>query len=222
MNSYQTKGYSQYGASMGRGSDLPEDSAGPLTIRKVPIDAGGYDPGGAYWGSPADLYCVTDEDGRTSYQRAASFDAARAKFPRATWAEPSLVAADIEDMLTAYIEAALWSTNDESDESGGAPFDDNYSAADLDPLTREKMRGDCIRFVEHNAWTFAHILSTGDLDWTQVGHDFWLSRNGHGVGFRDRKCYAGHEQDLDDACGWRTTFGEVNLYLDDDGKIHQG
>lgn len=217
MNSYQTKGYSQYGASMGRGSDLPEDTTAALTIRKVPIDAGGYDPGGAYWGTPANLYCVSDEDGRTSYQRAASFEAVRAMFPRATWAPATIDASDIEDMLTAYIEAALWSTNDESTEDGGEPFDSNYSSADVDLDTLRAMRDDCIRFVEHNGWTFAYLATVTDIDWSQVGHDFWLTRNGHGVGFSDRDCYAGREKDLHEQA---RRFREVPLYLGDDGKIH--
>jgi len=40
------------GAGMGRTSGLPENFAGPLQLRHVPLDSGGYDPGGAYWGSP--------------------------------------------------------------------------------------------------------------------------------------------------------------------------
>jgi hypothetical protein len=32
----------------------------------VPIDSGGYDPGGAYWGHGAPLYCVEGDGLRTS------------------------------------------------------------------------------------------------------------------------------------------------------------
>lgn len=42
----------QYGASMGRGSNLPGDfdQSQPVRLRHVPLDEGGYDEGGAYWG----------------------------------------------------------------------------------------------------------------------------------------------------------------------------
>jgi hypothetical protein len=45
---YYTKGCTPYGADMGRRSDLPRDTKGPLRVCRVPLDEGGYDPGGAY------------------------------------------------------------------------------------------------------------------------------------------------------------------------------
>lgn len=49
-----------------------------------------------------------------------------------------------------------------------------------------------------------------------VGHDFWLSRNGHGAGFFDR----GNEDVWDELQDAAKKFKEVDLYLGDDGKIH--
>lgn len=42
----------QCGASLGRGSNSPGDfdRRQPVRLRHVPLDAGGYDEGGAYWG----------------------------------------------------------------------------------------------------------------------------------------------------------------------------
>jgi hypothetical protein len=44
----------QYGASMGRSHEAGTvgdfDRAQPVRLRKVPLNAGGYDEGGAYWG----------------------------------------------------------------------------------------------------------------------------------------------------------------------------
>ena len=65
---YQTKGYSQYGASMGRSGSLP-DAEGTLTLRHVALVDGGYDHGGAYWGGPNNLYMVTDAEGGVAYHR---------------------------------------------------------------------------------------------------------------------------------------------------------
>ncbi len=48
----------RYGAPMGRGDYGPADAdraiARQVHLRQVPLDAGGYDPGGAYWGHAAD------------------------------------------------------------------------------------------------------------------------------------------------------------------------
>lgn len=62
----------RYGAPMGRGGDVLDPDAGPLTARRVTLDAGGYDAGGAYWGQGAPLWRVTDADGATDYVRAAT------------------------------------------------------------------------------------------------------------------------------------------------------
>ena len=51
--------------------------------------------------------------------------------------------ADIDDMLAGYIEAALFSTNDESTPEGGEPLDNNYNESDLTPECRAGMREDC-------------------------------------------------------------------------------
>jgi hypothetical protein len=78
-----SKASSKYGASMGRSSDLDYSATGKLKLERVPLDSGGYDPGGAYWGGGVPLYIAYDEDGRTLYFRARDRDAAKAKFPNA-------------------------------------------------------------------------------------------------------------------------------------------
>lgn len=228
MHDYQTKGCSRYGASMGRRSDIENDTTAKLSIRKVPLDQGGYDPGGAYWGTPNDLYMVSDEDGGVAYLRAASFDAAKAKFPRATWAFAAWSEDDIADMVQGYAECALWSsTTDDPDfegepenNPGGYPLDAEHNTSDIAPETMKGMLADCLRFVQFNAWTLAAIATETEIDWSRLGHDFWLSRNGHGAGFGDGDWPDPWDDMLHDACGWRTSFGEVNLYVGDDGKIY--
>ena len=49
-----------------------------------------------------------------------------------------------------------------------------------------------------------------------AGHDFWLTRNGHGAGFWDRGLGEAGKK-LTDAAH---AFGECNLYLGDDDVIH--
>jgi hypothetical protein len=131
---------------------------------------------------------------------------------------------DLEDFLSAYIEAALWSTNDESDESGGNPLDDNYSRADIEPDTLEQMRAECNAFLAGGA---AELIDAepnpprgrdGSNRWEMAGHDFWLTRCGHGAGFWD-----GDWPENGDALTELSEKAEERwLYLGDDGKIYQG
>lgn len=118
---------------------------------------------------------------------------------------------DFDVFVHQYMVTALWSTNDESTPEGGEPMDANYTVDDIDSETVEKMKADCRKFLEANA---------EDIDgrYEDGGHDFWLSRNNHGAGYWDG--------DWPEVAGERLTdaahkFGEVNLYVGDDGKIHQ-
>lgn len=87
---YHKKGADRYGAHMGRASELSYDTHGHLRITQVPLDRGGYDPGGAYWGIGERLYMaesVGNADlGQVRYFRAKDRAAAVRKFPKATFA----------------------------------------------------------------------------------------------------------------------------------------
>jgi hypothetical protein len=74
----------KYGAPMGRGGLQPENYAAfagkRVHLRRVRLDSGGYDRGGAYWGTGAPLFCAwDDESGEEAYLRAKDRDAAKAK-----------------------------------------------------------------------------------------------------------------------------------------------
>jgi hypothetical protein len=111
------------------------------------------------------------------------------------------------DLFTeSYIETALWSSTDDSDR----PLDDNFDETDIAKETLDQMIEDCKDFQQAN-WSDI----SGDL--RRAGHDFWLTRNGHGAGFWDG--------DWPGEVGRRLTdnskaYGSVTLYVGDDGKIH--
>ena len=86
-----------------------------------------------------------------------------------------------ETILTAYLECALWASTDESTESGGEPLDQNYSILDFTTHARRDAMRDIRAFLRLTA----EIDSSAWSD-EQLGHDFWLTRNGHGAGFWDR------------------------------------
>ena len=62
-----SKGYSSWGADMGRRDIMPEDPSKPikLWLQRLKWVDGDYDQGGAYWGHiPGDsIYCAWSNDG---------------------------------------------------------------------------------------------------------------------------------------------------------------
>ena len=76
----------RYGAPLGRMSGpfrRLDPDAGLLYLRRVRLDAGGYDPGGAYWGHGAPLFVAMDQAGETAFFRARSRGAAKAELAEA-------------------------------------------------------------------------------------------------------------------------------------------
>lgn len=130
------------------------------------------------------------------------------------WVLPVSVAIEKLDTFTrAYIECALWSSTDNADpETGGEPLDKNYDIEDITRETLEHMIKDCADFQQANTGL---LESAGDA--SQNGHDFWLTRNGHGAGFwgRGYRKYVGDT--LSDAS---KAYGCFDLYVGDDDKIY--
>lgn len=127
--------------------------------------------------------------------------------------------AGLDEFTMAYLEAALWSTNDESDDNGGEPMDKNYDFDDIAPEALEKVKADCAKFQADNAdWiNRKHCLNYSTTPEARAGHDFWLTRNGHGAGFWDGDWSKESEAVLTVAS---KKFGEVNPYVGDDGKLY--
>lgn len=70
---------SAYGAPMGRhGRGHNVEAESPLYLRRVRLDAGGYDPGGAYWGVGVPLFEYFDNEWSiVGFLRAADREAAK-------------------------------------------------------------------------------------------------------------------------------------------------
>ncbi len=108
-------------------------------------------------------------------------------------------------ILEHYLNCALWSSTDDNDN----PLDENYDIDDIDQSAKDESLEDINGFLD-----IAGTLLDGQTD-EQIGHDFWLTRNGHGAGFWDRGLEHGDE--LTKLC---EPFGSVDLYAGDDGKLH--
>lgn len=113
------------------------------------------------------------------------------------------------DLFTrAYVEAALWSSMDDE----GDALQEKYGADDIAPEYLAKMVEDCREFQD----AMGDILAdAGNAE--QNGHDFWLTRCGHGAGFWDRGYAERVSRLLTDECA---TWGNVDLYVGDDGRIY--
>jgi hypothetical protein len=64
----------RYGAPMGRREDgyLGTSPRHSVRLFRVRLDSGGYDDGGAYWGTGEPLWCAIDGDGNRQFMRAPS------------------------------------------------------------------------------------------------------------------------------------------------------
>lgn len=112
----------------------------------------------------------------------------------------------------AFLEAALWSSHDNADDSGGEPLDENYDISDFDPGSLARLLRDCDAFEADNA---ALLEQAGTRE--QNGHDFWLTRCGHGAGFWDR----GYSRSVGDALTKVSkAYGNVDLTVEGDGHIY--
>jgi hypothetical protein len=114
------------------------------------------------------------------------------------------------DLLRQYLEAAAWADS---------PDGENWEnlAWSKDALTRARI--DCITFYRLAFSIIGELDEDGTSGEYHYGHDFWLTRQGHGAGFWDG--------DYPDPAGDQLTeiskkFGETDVYLGDDGQIHLG
>ena len=113
------------------------------------------------------------------------------------------------DDINQYLITALWSSNDDD----GNPLDDNYGINDCSKKVKSEAKKDLTKFYQKAKSILEDKDSNYDGDWR---HDFWLTRNGHGAGFWDDG-----GEDGDKLSKITDKFGEVSLYVGDDGEIHQ-
>lgn len=117
--------------------------------------------------------------------------------------------AQLDDALDAYVECAMWASTDTIPGYGDDTWVtlDNYPAH---PGLRDALAADLHAFLTDPA-VAADLDATG-LAPEVAGHDFWLTRNGHGTGFWDRGLGAAGDR----LTAAAHVYGDVNLYLDTD------
>ena len=141
---------------------------------------------------------------------------------------------DVDIMLKHYLTTALWSSIDvnSKDESN---LDDKYDIDDFSKNAYNKSKNDCKQFltkvetelkkynknVDKSEQYTIYNLSDGkhktkNRELEMLGHNFWLSRNGHGAGFFDGDYVDEMEKILTKVAD---SMGGVDLYVGDNGKI---
>ncbi len=116
---------------------------------------------------------------------------------------------NLDQFTRAYIQCALWSSTDGDTDTS---LYQNYDIGDIAPSELDRIIADCADFQSTNE---ALLKQAGTAE--QNGHDYWLTRNGHGAGFWDRGYSKELGQALTDAAH---KSGESDLYVGDDGKVY--
>jgi hypothetical protein len=120
----------------------------------------------------------------------------------------------LAEMVEQYVETLIWTGSDYSRMIGDnpTPMDENFGVEDVSSEALQEIEDDCHGFV-----TIAWDMDGADgLSAEDMGHNFALTRNRHGAGFWDK----GLGELGAELTEWAHTFGEQDLYVGDDGKLH--
>lgn len=118
-----------------------------------------------------------------------------------------------DHFFVAYIEAALWSSNDDE----GTPFNSKFDRHQIHPHCLSAMEKECRAFLAQNIQTIDQAIEAHPgFTFTSAGHDFWLTRNHHGAGFWDRGLGDFSDQLTASANG----FDAQDIYVGDDGLLY--
>jgi hypothetical protein len=122
----------------------------------------------------------------------------------------------VDTFTRAYLDTMLWASTDDSDN----PLDDRYSVLDIASESLEQIIRECEAFQLASYGLITeetYIGSHPDSSEAIAGHDFFLTRNGHGAGFWDGDWKDPESDRLDKLAEW---FGESDPYVGDDCQIH--
>ena len=121
----------------------------------------------------------------------------------------SVNAHDQDAFTLAYMEAMLWAETDDNGDS----LSSNYGISDFAGETLAQIIIDCTHFQRE-----AELDKRfDDRQIEMAGHDFWLTRAGHGAGFWDGDWPEPFDILLTNLS---EKFGEQDIYVGDDGELY--
>lgn len=110
------------------------------------------------------------------------------------------------EFFAGYVAAALWTCTDDD----GTPLDSRYVSGDIASDALAAMQTDCEAFhASHRE------LWISDMTDSQAGHDYWLTRNGHGVGYWGRGIKYGNTLTV-----IANAASASYLYVGDDSRLY--
>lgn len=112
----------------------------------------------------------------------------------------------LDRVTQAYLECAKWTSDEEIEVLEGLGIWELDWADDVDV-------SDVANFLEIPE--VQEAIKECSLEGSEVGHDLWLTQNGHGVGFWDRDL-GEHGDTLTEHAD---KFGVRYVFLDEDGKL---
>lgn len=116
------------------------------------------------------------------------------------------------EFVEAYIEALLFT----EEETLGVTEADNPTEGMFSNGALQSIYVECADFFfGEYAEMEATIEEFPHYGFSQAGHDFWLTRNGHGAGFWDRGI-GKHGEELTKAS---KAYSEVNVYMDEETNL---
>jgi hypothetical protein len=137
---------------------------------------------------------------------------------------------DADSFTLAYADCMLWAETD----ADGEALDIRYDINDFSDEAWQTIVDDCAEFQATNAellnaacytdWFHPGDDTEKPKGWTRdwdypiesAGHDYWLTRNGHGAGFWDR----GIGELGDKLTIAAKSNGSRDIYIGDDNKLH--
>ena len=125
----------------------------------------------------------------------------------------------VDKIVKGYIDACLWSSVEQDGEGNEVSLDEyelstqlKGEAGHLCGLFYDQNDSDCNLFAEQ------YQLSQGHDVWECLGHDLWLTSQGHGVGFWDRGLEELNER-LTQACQQKP-YTDKCTYMGDDQLVY--
>lgn len=127
---------------------------------------------------------------------------------------------DLDQTVAAYLECALW-----AECCRGTATHDGCRGEDCDTALEDidaEVSADAVRQATEDVSGFLSVATEDrpdvfdGMDPAQIGHDFYLTRNGYGAGFWDR----GLGEVGDYLTHWSKTFGSADFYVGSDELIH--
>ncbi|WP_405057064.1 hypothetical protein OG474_30550 [Kribbella sp. NBC_01505] len=122
----------------------------------------------------------------------------------------------VQRFISQYIVTALWSETDGPEQCPEPLDSQGFDRSDLSPDLLAELEVDCRAFLDSYYPLVAEAVKRRGYEIGSAGHDFLLTRNGHGAGFWDR----GLGQLGDKLAEAARSFGGTTWYVGDDHMIH--